>query len=114
MIIKGWHNGSQNNETGAGYGVCIKCKDRDKYFKKEWSSVTIELEGEGEVEVNLSDKFWNNCPELRKKEIGKWIINKINNVFAKWPKGSPPAFELHPICNRKFRLLSIQTDHIDQ
>jgi len=100
IIVSGWNNG-RRSKTGGGYGVRIKYDDRDKYFKKNWSSIIIELEGEGEVEVNLSDKFWNKCPELRNKEIGKWLIN---NKLAKWQKGKPPKIELEPIGNKKFRL----------
>ena len=110
MIVKGWNNGRPNNETGAGYGIRIKCKDRERYFQKAWSSVIIDFEGESEVEVNLSCAFWTTCEELRKKEIGKWMIKKGN---ATWPKGHPPAFELVPISNRRFRLHSIKPSRKD-
>ena len=111
IIVKGWNNGSQNYETGGGYGIKIADKkDRESYFQKEWTSVTIELEGEGEIEVNLSCAFWTTCEELRKKEIGKWMIN---NNLAPWPKGHPASFEFVPISNRRFRLRGIKSAHHD-
>jgi len=111
MIVTGWNNGSPNIETGAGYGVRIKRKDRDRYFKKEWTKVIIELEGEGEIEVRLSKSFWRCCPELRCKEIGKWLIN---NKLAPWKKGSPPKFELESKGNKKFKLSCIKASRNDQ
>jgi len=114
MIVKGWNNGSPNDETGAGYGIKIQYEDREEFFKKDWPSVIVELEGEGEVEVRLSKSFWRCCPELRRKEIGKWMLKKgIKKGNAPWPKGNPPAFELVPIGNRKFRLHSIKPSQKD-
>jgi len=47
MRVSGWNNGSPNNTTGAGYGVRISSfSDRDKYFKRDWDKVLIELEVE--------------------------------------------------------------------
>jgi len=46
MIVSGWNNGSPNNRTCAGYGIRISKKDRDKYFRREWDSVEIELEND--------------------------------------------------------------------
>ena len=35
MIVVGLNNGSPDDITGAGYGLRIQQKDRDKFFKKE-------------------------------------------------------------------------------
>ena len=101
MQVTGWNNGSPNNITGAGYGVRISLADRDKYFKKNWSKVLIELEGNREVEVKISQSFWAECHELRSAEIGRWMIK---NHLAPWLKGSPPRIELQPLGGRKFKL----------
>ena len=58
MEVKGWNNGSPNNKTGAGYGIRLTRKDRDKFFKKPWKTVTLELADESVVDVNLSNSFW--------------------------------------------------------
>ena len=100
MRVSGWNNG-QPRTTGAGYGIRVAHGDRDRYFQRTWSSVFIEFEGNGQVEVNLSNSFWQGCRELRSAQIGKWMI-KIG--VAPWPKGSPPELKLEPIGNRKFML----------
>jgi len=30
MVVKGWSDGSPNNTTGSGYGVCVRREDREK------------------------------------------------------------------------------------
>ena len=93
MIASGWKTGSPNDETGAGYGIRISLFDRDEHFRRVWSSVTLELGEDDVVQVNLSNSFWNRCSELRKKEIGKWMLDR---GLAPWPKGYPPQFRLEP------------------
>lgn len=104
MIVVGWNNGSPNNSTGAGYGIRIAREDRDNYFQKAWSSVTIELDGRDLVNVKLSEAFWRDCIELRSAKIGKYMLK---HGLAPWPKGIPPTLKLKPIGNRKFRLSCI-------
>jgi len=101
MIVSGWNNGSPNNRTCAGYGIRISKKDRDKYFRREWDSVEIELENDEVVRVGLSNSFWRNCTELRSSKIGKWMMDR---GFAPWPKNNPPKFELIPVSERRFKL----------
>jgi len=51
MIVTAWTNGD------TGYGIKVKSNDRDRFFKRKWQSVIIELEGSGvEVEVNVAKK----------------------------------------------------------
>ena len=99
MIVSAWNNGSWK-KTGAGYGIRISKEDRDQYFDPEWKSVIIVLDNR-EVEVSISKSFWNKCPELRKKEIGEWLIK---NGLAKWPENYPPKLRLEQIGDRKFKL----------
>ena len=101
MIVVGWNRGSPNNRTGAGYGIRIAREDRDKCFRKAWTSVTIELDNGDLVDVRLSDSFWSGCTELRRAKLGKWMLD---HELAPWPKGKPPRLKLEPIGNRKFRL----------
>ena len=86
MIVFGWNNGSPNNETGAGYGLRISKKDRDRYFRREWKSIEIELENSEIATVRLSSSFWKNCSELRSSKIGKWMSQK---GYAPLPKDNP-------------------------
>lgn len=91
-----------NTETGGGYGVQISQQDRDRYFRRHWGTVLVELEGQEEVvTVSLSCSFWCSCPELRKKEIGAWMLDK---GLAPWPFGHPPKLKHEPRGGARFRL----------
>src|ERR1035437_1511431 len=59
MIWTGWTNG-RNSPTGAGLGFVIEAADRDRYFKREWRTVAIELpeaNGYSRAVANV-DKDW--------------------------------------------------------
>jgi len=101
MIVSGWSNGSPNDSTGGGYGIKIRRKDRDDHFRRTWPSVIIEIENREVLEIIPSNSFWWNCPELRRKEIGRWMRDQR---LAPWPKGKPPKFKLEPIGDRRFKL----------
>ena len=101
MIVTGWNNGAPDNRTGAGYGIRITHKDREKYFQKRWTSVMVELDNGDLVDIKLSNSFWKGCTELRSAKIGKWMLH---HKLAPWPKGNPPKLKLEPIGSRKFRL----------
>ena len=105
MIVSGWNNGSPDNRTGVGYGIRMSRGDRDEYFDPEWSSVMIELEGMGETEVNVTPSFWRRCTELRKADIGKWLVER---GLAPWPRGKPPRLELVPAGERRFNLRRVR------
>ncbi|MGO9314587.1 MAG: hypothetical protein ACLQBD_15870 [Syntrophobacteraceae bacterium] len=99
MIVTAWNNGK------TGYGIKMKATDRDKLFRKEWKSVTLEFENSPvRVEVNLSESFWNRCREIRKKEIREWLQS---NGFDSWTKGEPPSLWLEPLGGQRFLLCKL-------
>ena len=103
MIVTAWNNG-EHHSTGAGYGFKIDIKDRDKYFRKDWKNVFLELEGEVEVVVVNVDKpsFWDTtCRELISKDIGIWLIK---NRKAPWPKDHPPKMRMEHIDDKRFKV----------
>ena len=101
MIVSAWNNG-QHNPSGAGYGLRIGKRNRDRYFEQEWSDVELMLPGRTTpVYVPISDSFWDDCPELRHKKIGQWLRR---NDLAPWPAENPPHFELEIEGERRFRL----------
>ncbi|NOX20122.1 MAG: hypothetical protein GXO99_02510 [Nitrospirae bacterium] len=105
MKVKGWNNGSPNTITGAGYGIRInKKEDRDRYFQKTWKEVIIILDDK-KIKINLSQSFWKKCKELRKKEIGRWMLEK---GIAPWSKGNPPELELIPEEDNRFLLKLVE------
>jgi len=101
MKVSGWSNSTPNDRTGAGYGIRVQYKDRDRYFQRDWNSVEIVLDNGESVEISLSETFWTTCPELRSSAIGRWMLNR---GVTPWPKGRPPQFSLEPIGDRRFRL----------
>ena len=100
-----WNNGSYRM-SGAGYGIKLNPRDRDRYFEKP--NAFLKLEGKtGDIEVN-TDKpsFWNYmCRELISKEIGLWLIR---NDKAPWMKGQPPKLQLEPVGERTFKVTILQ------
>ncbi|HOP60567.1 MAG TPA: hypothetical protein PKZ60_04055 [Candidatus Saccharicenans sp.] len=103
MIVTAYNNG-QHHSSGAGYGLRLSVKDRDKYFKRDWKEILLRLEGEeGEVLVNVSKpSFWNSsCRELISKGIGIWLIK---NGKVPWPKGCPPKMRMEHLVDNIFKL----------
>jgi hypothetical protein len=96
MIVTGWTNGSPLT-SGAGYGVKVGYDDRSWYFRHDWKSVFVFLEGQTQpVEINVAKKsFWTKtCGELISAEIGRWLIK---NGLAPWPQDHPTKISLEPI-----------------
>ena len=114
FIASAWSNGRANNETGAGYGLRIKTRDRDRVFNENerHKPVTLKLVGnrkscEATVSID-NDCFWNSCPEFRDQEIGLWLIE---NEFIDrkpgsrpWPYRKPPEFQIVPIGRHRFEV----------
>ena len=100
-----WNNG-QWHTNGAGYGLKVSVADRDRFFLRDWHSVTLRLVAEsGSVDVKVNcakNSFWNGtCRELIAREIGRWFLNL---GLAPWPKGRPPRFDLSPVEPGVFRV----------
>ncbi len=86
---------------GAGYGVRLCVADRDRYFKRDWKSILLEVPGQGCTSVSLSESFWTRCSELRSAAVGRWLRA---SGFAPWPKGDPPALVVEHIGGDSFRV----------
>lgn len=107
MLVKACKGGNNNYQNPSGYGLKVKPVDRNKYFKREWGDVFLELPGTDElVKCNIDkDSFWNStCCELISIGIGKWLIN---NGYAPWKKGHPPKLSLEPISVGRFVVRSL-------
>lgn len=105
-----WNNG-QHVASGAGYGLKVPIAVRDKYFKKEWKLVKLELPVSGGfLEVNLNvDKpsFWNEtCHELISKEIGRWLRS---SGLAPWPSGKPPSIIVEVVGEKVFKVTRVDS-----
>ena len=100
-----WNNG-QWHVGGAGYGLKVSVADRDRFFRRNWRTVTLRLVAESavaEAEVNCAkDSFWNGtCRELIARDIGRWLTVL---GLAPWPKGRPPRFTMSLIAPGVFRV----------
>ena len=106
MIIgTAWNNGSPKM-SGAGYGIKLNPRDRDRYFRKP--NAFLRLEGQtGDISVNTGKpSFWNGtCRELISKDMGLWLIR---NDKAPWMKGQPPKLQLEPVDERTFKVTVLQ------
>lgn len=102
MLVHAWSNGAAR-ATGAGYGVRVSVRDRDRYFDPRWATVVIDLEPDGHTIVPVATSFWRACTELRSADIGRWLLTRS---LAPWPRGHPPSLELHHVHDNHFRLVN--------
>jgi hypothetical protein len=103
MIVTGWNNGD-HQKSGAGYGIKLNADDRDRFFKRNWETIILEMQGKPDsIKVNVAKpSFWGaTCKELINVEIGHWLIH---NRLAPWKKGYPPKLALMPIKSNRFLL----------
>jgi hypothetical protein len=103
MQVTAWNNGS-HHVSGAGYGIKIEIADRDRFFKREWKFIFLELEGHvSAIKINVDKaSFWNeSCRELISAEIGKWLLD---TGLAPWSKGNPPKLVMEHIADNRFLL----------
>jgi hypothetical protein len=106
MIVTAWKNGTPR-KSGAGYGVKLDVEDRDRFFRREWRSIRLSLDGTSVVvDVNIAKpSFWGEtCRELISAEIGRWLIR---NGLVPWIKGTPPKLVLEHIEGNRFLLRKI-------
>lgn len=98
IVVTAWNNGQQN-PNGTGYG--IRVGKRNRHLFNELVNFNLSIE-EGEYfSVNITNGFWNQCPEFRSTEIGIWFRN---NNLAPWTHGNPPSFYLTKLNENHFRL----------
>ena len=104
MEVTAWNNG-QHYRSDAGYGFKVSIADRDRHFRRSWSTVQVKLPGQAApIEVNVGKaSFWSDaCRELISRELGLWFIE---HGYAPWEQGSPPRFKLAVAGERKFRIV---------
>jgi hypothetical protein len=103
MIVNAWNNGA-HSRSGSGYGFRVHPADRDAYFQKDWTVITLEIEGEaGPVEVQVEpDGLWAETPrELHSAALGRWLRKQ---GMAPWGRGNPPVFVLEPLGDNHFKV----------
>jgi hypothetical protein len=64
--VRAWSNGSPLR-TGAGYGVRLSGRDRDKHFDPAWREVIVDLDGGESISVSLSESFLGFLPRTTER-----------------------------------------------
>lgn len=108
MIVKAWNNGA-HSRNGSGYGFRVTLEDRDQFFKKEWDSIVLEIEGESEhIEIKIDQEaFWSEeGRELHSHELGRWMRK---NGLAPWGRGNPPVIAIDPLEGNHFQVAKPKT-----
>jgi len=101
--VTAWNNG-RHHSSGAGYGVRISLRDR--YFFVHREAIYLKLTGIGNPKIPISKSFKHSCPELRHKEIGRWLMENYRPI--PWEKGHPPQIDMIPLNGNYFRLRPIR------
>ena len=103
IIVTAW-KGGDHRPSGAGYGVKMSKTDRDRLVERKWNTVTVELPDGTTAVTNVDGMaFWSNGPELRSRDIGRWMYAA---GFAPWPNGNPPKFRLELVAPARVRVLA--------
>jgi hypothetical protein len=92
FTARAWKNGRITARPTLG--LAIRAIDRDTYFRRGLTTVSVRLPGtHGIAVVNLSPTFWTTCPELRSATIGAWL--RTSGAFP-WRRGEPPRYWVRP------------------
>jgi hypothetical protein len=109
MIWTAWNNGKKHPK-GVGYGFKIGAEDRDRYFKRYWRLIEIELpspSGNIVAKVNVGkESFWSGCRELISEVIGRWMLDE---GFTPWRAHKPPKFKVDLLKAGSFRIIGPAT-----
>jgi hypothetical protein len=99
MIVTAWKVGASEEEVST-YGLRIGIPNRDKFFQREWASISLTFHGASNlIQVEMTSGFWRRCPELRSPAIKAWL--KQQGLLT-WPRGRPPMFRMEQIEGNRF------------
>ncbi len=91
VIASAWHGGYSSTSDGT-YGVRFRGDDRYAMVDGDRATVILRLSGRASaVTVDVTPGFWRKCPELRHREIGRWLREL---GLVPWPKGRPPKLRV--------------------
>ncbi|WP_299666059.1 hypothetical protein [uncultured Polaribacter sp.] len=98
--VSAWNSGNLNYRSKS-FGIRLKLKDRNLCFNETPKNVLLSIEGNDFFTVNLTQGFWNKCPEFKHLEIGLCFFE---NGMISWEKENPPKFNLTKIDENKYLL----------
>ena len=98
MLVTAWSNGK------GSYGLKLSECDQNSYFKRDWQSVILDLEGVSNPITVNTDKssFWKNCRELISKDIKEWFSQQ---GVIPWLPRYPPKFQMELVNHNRFKVL---------
>jgi hypothetical protein len=101
MMATGWKNGRRDSPH-VEYGLKLEASDRDRYFRREWRAVRIDLPDGSFAKANTMGEFWGKCAELRSTDLGRWMFG---HGYAPWKQRQPPRFKLEHLEGNRFRVI---------
>lgn len=96
MQVSAWNDG------GTTFGLRVGAPNRDRFFKREWDEIHLEIEGVTH-RLPITESFWKKCPEIRSPVIRDWLKERR---ALEWPTRKPPRMEMVHLGGNRFRLLS--------
>ena len=98
-----WNNGQHHR---SGYGLSVSASDRDRYLRREWGLISLQIGNAEPFSVNIDKQsFWDgSCIHLIHAEIGSWLLA---SRVAPWPERQPPKFSLAPLSERAFQIRAL-------
>jgi hypothetical protein len=75
VLVSAGKNQSSDSSKSIRFGIWIGGPNRDRYFSKDWSTVTVELPSGVVLDIVVLPGFWNRCPELRDEGFRVWFAN---------------------------------------
>ena len=94
--LTGWNDGNWREGKGT-FGLRVYKKDRKLFCKIK--KVNLELPNPHgkpfQIEIEIGEPFWNDCPELRHPKIREWMLERedIRPSGRPWDKRNPPKYE---------------------
>ena len=101
MIVSAWKSQCAGSARSTTYGLRVGCENRDRYFKKSWTMVTIELASGSVLDLPLHFGFWRACPEVKGPGFREWFAAQ---GLLTWPNGQPPTYDLTPTGPARFKV----------
>lgn len=105
MIASAWKSqGAGSIGRSTTYGLRVGSDNRDRYFDRSWTMVTIELPSGMVLDLPLHFGFWRGCPEVKGPGFREWFETQ---GLLTWPYGQPPRYRLTPTGRARFKVTFI-------
>jgi hypothetical protein len=86
------------------YGLRVLLDDRNRYFKRMWREVEIEIDGIVH-RFEIGAAFWSSRSVIRDDDKGslkRWLVHHRSLAWARY---EPTSVTLEPVVDERFRLV---------